>query len=72
MNVHKVFQDRLKSLLYTERGSFTDIAERAGYSKGYLTALARGGKPNPTIGLVWTLAKTLDVCPYWLLGSDEK
>jgi transcriptional regulator with XRE-family HTH domain len=71
VNVHKVFQDRLKSLLYTDRGSFTDIAARAGYSPGYLSALARGGKPNPSIGLVWTLAATLGVSPYWLLGKDD-
>lgn len=73
MNVQAVFQKRLCSLLYTQRGSFTEIANKAGYSTGYLSALARGGKPNPTIALVWTLAQTLNVSPYWLLGhGDEK
>lgn len=58
-------------MLYTKRGNFTEIAEKAGYSTSYLSALARGGKPNPSIALVWTLAQTLGVSPYWLLGAGD-
>jgi len=49
-----------------------DVADRAGVSRAYVSDLERGKVDNPTLDVVTSLARVLQVRPEYLLGwSDD-
>lgn len=63
---------RLRDLRQARKRSLTSLAERSGYSTGYLSRLEHGSRDNPTIAFVWDIAKALDVTPADVLGLSAE
>ena len=73
-NVHTVLRDRLAQALAASPDNLKTVAHRAGYTPGYISAMAGRGaryQRNPTIGAVWAIAEAVGADPLWLLGADS-
>lgn len=47
------------------------LAKRSGFSQSYIALLESNKRINPTLDLVGSLAKSLDVCPFELLMHNS-
>lgn len=72
-SIHATLQTRLREALAASPDSLEAIARRAGYSPGYVRALAGRSatrqQSNPTVAAVWAIAEAARVDPLWLLGA---
>jgi transcriptional regulator with XRE-family HTH domain len=72
VNVHDTLRVRLREALEASPLNLKAVADRSGYTAGYIRAIAGRStrdQRNPTVGAVWAIAGALDVDPLWLLGK---
>ena len=73
MSVHDTLRVRLREALKASHLPLKAVADRSGYTPGYVRAIAGRStrdQRNPTIGAVWAIAGALGVDPLWLLGKE--
>ena len=64
-----IIRDRIREATTDMRVPSWKLSQMSGYSANYIRRLRSGIGANVTIAGVWSLAKALDVNPYWLLGA---
>jgi XRE family transcriptional regulator of biofilm formation len=60
---------QIKKLRIQKEYSITELAEKAGVSKSYLSYIERGIQENPSLHVLSRLANTLGVSPEELMGE---
>lgn len=48
-----------------------DLAQQVGVHRGYISQLENAQADNPTVQVIWALAKALKTTPAYMLGIDE-
>ncbi|WP_188454456.1 helix-turn-helix domain-containing protein [Virgibacillus oceani] len=64
--------ERLRKLRQERGYSLSELAERAGVSKSYLSYLERDVKNNPSLQFISKIADTLNVSVEYLLADEQK
>lgn len=67
----QVITRRIREAIMDSRLTSEQVAEKSDYSPSHLRRLRNGEGGNPTIAGLWSLAKALDVNPYWLMGAPR-
>lgn len=67
-----LFQARVATARAARKMSLQEVADGAGFTKSHIWELENGRARNPTVRMVWSLARALAVSPSWLLGLDVK
>jgi transcriptional regulator with XRE-family HTH domain len=62
---------RLRELRSQRSLSLDDLARRSGVSKSMLSQIEQN-KANPTVGLVWKIARALDVDLFHVIGGEGR
>lgn len=62
---------KIRSLRMEREFSLSQLAQRSGVSKAYLSQLEAGTADNPSVEAARKLAKALDVSLYDLLGEEQ-
>lgn len=70
MEINRVIAKNLKRLRNQTGMSLTELAQKAGVSKGMLSQV-ENGTTNPTINTIWKICTALDI-PYTMLLEEEK
>lgn len=70
MEINNVIANNLKHLRTQAGLSITELAQKAGVSKGMLSQVEKG-TTNPTINTIWKICTALDI-PYTMLLDEEK
>ena len=63
---------RIKKLRLQKKYSITELSNKAGVSKSYLSYIERGIQENPSMLVLSRLAKTLDVSLEELMGQNNQ
>lgn len=70
MEINNVIANNLKHLRTQAGLSITELAQKAGVSKGMLSQVEKG-TTNPTINTIWKICTALDI-PYTMLLDEAK
>lgn len=65
-----LMQARITMVRASRKMSLQEVATAAGFTKSHVWELENGRSRNPTVRMVWSLARALAVSPSWLLGLD--
>lgn len=68
--LNAAFRANLRRAMQAHPGKRGEIADRAGYSEGYVGHVLTGRKPNPTLYFVECMAEALGVSVADLLKDD--
>ncbi|MCA9609497.1 MAG: helix-turn-helix transcriptional regulator [Myxococcales bacterium] len=63
---------RMRALREAQGLTLTEVAERCGLSKGYLSTIESGGGANPTLEVLTRIAAALDVTVGELVGQARR
>ncbi|UOQ45388.1 helix-turn-helix domain-containing protein [Halobacillus salinarum] len=63
--------DRIQKIRKDRHMSLSELAERAGVAKSYLSSIERNIQSNPSIQFLEKIAKELDVSMNYLLHGDN-
>ena len=63
---------RIKTARKQRHMTLDAVAGATGFSKSHICDMEKGRSRNPSIRLVWALARALGISPAWLLGADPK
>jgi transcriptional regulator with XRE-family HTH domain len=67
-----MMRQRIAETRKLRKMSLQDVADAAGFTKSHVWELENGRSRNPTVRMVWSLARALTVSPSWLLGLDHQ
>jgi transcriptional regulator with XRE-family HTH domain len=64
-----MFGQTVKALRERRHWSQADLARRSGLKSGYVSQLEAGGKDNPTLDTIRTIAATFEMSPAELVAA---